>query len=175
MNNTSFLNLIDAIGSNKESAWNRIVDTPDSSDDQKYHILSPLIKTFVDFADEPVVFIPAQPEDSEIEQQTPPHRNATFRHPQMENDRLAYIDLINNDDNDLKGLIKTILPEGFNPLAIKKVTILAVSNKAVDEWNDIIAALNPNPESTYESKDWFAEVVFIISKYVVYFINIPHV
>lgn len=55
-------------------------------------------------------------------------------------------------------MLRAVLPNGFSPDAISQVTILAVTNTAVDEWNDIISALNDNVEVITNSKDWFSEV-----------------
>lgn len=159
MNNTNYLNLIDAIGSNLESPWNCIPYTDEICEDEKYHILSPLLNTFVDFSEKPVIDISIPHESTDMDIINTPQQHELFRQPHTEEDRLAYLDSINNDDHNMQGLLKAILPNGFSPDAIKKTTILAVSNKSVDEWNDIIASLNTNPEEIFESTDWFSEVL----------------
>lgn len=156
MTNSNYLQLIDAIGSNEESAWNRIVTSSDTYEDEKIHVLSPLLKTFFDFEDE-IEIEPVPNADGEI--LVAPPRNITYRRLHMETERIAYLDSINNNEHNIHALMWAVLPNGFSIDAISKVTILAVSNEAVDEWNDIIAGLNmANEEIVTYSKDWFSEV-----------------
>jgi hypothetical protein len=54
--------------------------------------------------------------------------------------------------------IKTIYPAGYDPeLAVSNV-ILATTNVEVDQWNEIIADMNPHPEVTLTGKSSFTQI-----------------
>jgi hypothetical protein len=61
-----------------------------------------------------------------------------------------------------QALLDKLFPTGFDASTAAKVSILAVSNKDVDEWNEIIANMNPEEEYILQSRNWFTEVCRIL-------------
>jgi ATP-dependent DNA helicase PIF1 len=63
------------------------------------------------------------------------------------------------DPQALQAALAWLYPGGYSPDHAAKNVVLATTNALVDEWNEIIAALNPNPEhEPLYSKDTFADV-----------------
>jgi len=61
-------------------------------------------------------------------------------------------------DEGKQQAIKWLYPNGFNPTVASEVTILASTNKAVDDWNETIQNLNPSELNSLFSDDKFCEV-----------------
>ena len=63
------------------------------------------------------------------------------------------------DDAAFQKAVEWLYPNGYNPDHAAKNVVLATTNVIVDEWNDRIAALNPNQEhSPLLSQDSFTDV-----------------
>ena len=63
-------------------------------------------------------------------------------------------------------MLNELFPSGFDAVTAAGVSILAVANKDVDEWNDIIASMNPEEEHILESRDWFTEVSILAQLHI---------
>ena len=58
----------------------------------------------------------------------------------------------------MKNAVAWLYPEGLTAAVAAMNVILATTNAIVDEWNEYIALLNPNPEFVLLSKDCFTDV-----------------
>ena len=163
--NRLFLQFIEAIGNNTESPWNKIFCHCEN-EDIKYHAISNKIKTFFDFSDleEDADNENPNEDDTVINDDISQLKgealnNFLFRVTSEQREEFLHTSGVINRDKD--AMMAELLPNGFDKDSIRDISILAFSNKEVDNWNDYIGSLNPEEEVSLVSRDWFTEVKIV--------------
>jgi hypothetical protein len=156
--NKEYLHMISAIAINDVSSLNKIFCASTGEDDDIiYHVLSSKLNCFFDFVEE-------QEEEGVVEDgnvdttSTIDDWNTTFMDTTVE-ERNAFVDEVFKERHGRKALLETLFPNNvFSSKIAMDLSILAVSNKEVDEWNALIGDMNPAEECIMKSKDYYTEV-----------------
>jgi hypothetical protein len=176
--NQKYLNMISAVARNKESALNRVIcEDSDQDPDFCLHVLSNKIQSYFDFeavsADEGIIASEtglAGDDFESLDNGSGGDKGEKWRREDYLNaflgttasEREAFLTDEFKSAHGMEALIEKLFPgKLFSADTASKVSILAVSNKEVDQWNSYIGDLNPAEEVELKSKDYFSEVQFI--------------
>lgn len=172
LENRLYLEMISSIASNGESFLNKVILCDVNSDpDSMFHVLSSKLSCFFDFSEigesigrnEDVVIEGVDDHDDDCfgldvdDENDVEKLNVFLDTTAAERAKFVTEEFINSHNQ--KALIELMFPgKVFDSSVAANISILAVSNKEVDEWNALIGELNPNAEVSLESNDYFTEV-----------------